>query len=160
MGNLDDKFYENAVDILNNSGECDFAGKTPALILPKEREGHWREKYSKLLFSKIENGEIKARYLFSLLVAREKILEYPKEDIEKILENWEKVLQYDNLDLRFVNHKDFESCIVGEDKAIITTEPVIDENLEERKRIFNELFESASSNHMEVIEDIRKEVGG
>lgn len=165
-----ESFYEAATLIVGESDEARFAAKTPTLILPEERVNEWRSRYYDTLITKIRDGKIIAKYLFSLPPTRDRILELAREDRRKamdVLNEWKRLLDYNNLDLRYVEHQDFISCVIGEKHTLIGWKDpslktgaatVLSNEISFYREVFNEIFKKASTDHRRVIQDLRDRI--
>ncbi|PKP56742.1 MAG: hypothetical protein CVT89_05670 [Candidatus Altiarchaeales archaeon HGW-Altiarchaeales-2] len=117
-------FYKKAIIIVNETYFFGGAAKTPALILPSERATKERKEYYEALMKKIKEGEIFVEYLFSLPRTEEAIIEYVRKNgrngWEEIKKDWMGLVdRCANVALRYVEHDDFISCIIGDHHTLI-----------------------------------------
>lgn len=166
-------FYKKAVDIVNETYFFGGAAKTPALILPSERETKERKEYYDALMKKIKKDEIFVEYLFSLPRTEEAIIEYVKKKgkkgWEEIKKNWMGLVsRWATVALRYVEHEDFISCIIGDhhtligwkgnkDKRIIGITYMTD-GMPFYRDVFDEIFKTGSNAHLEAIQSIEKKL--
>lgn len=176
LGN--ESFYRKAIEIVKESKFFRGAAKTPVLILPSERTTKERKEYYDALIKRIrerntEDNFFYVKYLFSLPRTEEAIIEEVRkngksawEEIKKewmeLANNWTKV------ELRYVDHEDFISCIIGdhhtligwkggEDKRIIAITYLTNE-MSFYKDVFDEIHQKGSNAHKEAIEKIEKKL--
>jgi len=169
----DEAFYNKAIIIVNETYFFGGATKTPALILPSERATKERKEYYEALMKKIKEGEIFVEYLFSLPRTEEAIIEYVKKNgrggWEDIKKNWiELVDRWATVALRYVEHDDFISCIIGDhhtligwkgdkDKRIIGI-TYMTNDMSFYRTLFDEIFATGSNAHLEAIQRIEDEL--
>ena len=114
----EDEFYRAASIIARKSIEGKFATKSPALLLPSEHKDGIREAYYQALLKRIKNQKQKTDYLFSLPYLKSELRKMPKKETEKILNWWQILLTYKNLDLR-LSEAAFDPCIIGDMQILV-----------------------------------------
>ncbi len=165
-------FYKKAIQIVNESKVFRGAAKTPALILPSERESPERKEYCDALMKKIKGGNIKVKYLFSLPRTEEEIITGTNasgvEQWEEIRREWQELIRYKNVDLRWVDHDDFISCIIGNHHTLIGWKGLEDRKISAITYLNNEMcfykdsfdmiFEKASNDNEKAINRIENKL--
>ena len=164
-------FYKKAIIIVNETYFFRGAAKTPALILPSERAGKERKEYYNALIEKINKGEINVEYLFSLPRTEEAIIEYVRKNgkngWEEIKKDWDELVDA-TVSLRYIEHDDFISCIIGDhhtligwkggkDKKIIGI-TYMTNGMSFYKNLFDEIFATGSNAHLEAIQSIEEKL--
>jgi hypothetical protein len=160
-----DSFYEKGREIVDKSTNLRLASKTPALIVPSEREGYFRKRYFNALVSAINSRDRKVRYLFCLPTTEEMLINIAgshPEELEKIFEDFINLLSFDNLDLRYTLSEDFVSCIIGDDEVIFLWKSPVTKrasgvtsfkgnNMSPIKDMYDILFEDATPIERDVV---------
>ncbi len=155
------EFYKQAADMAKKSKDAKFATKSPALLLPSEQKGKGREDYYKNLLSRAKNGKAKTKYLFSMPYLVSELRKLNRKEIESVLKQWEVLLTYNGLDIRFTEES-FDSCIIGDTQVLLkdgTKRFLITEQFSKAPEIiknFNSIFSKASKDHKQAIEKLRK----
>ena len=154
-------FYRLASEVARQSKTGRFAAKSPALLLPSEQLGEHREIYYGSLLHRLKNQKSRTQYLFSLPHLRSELNKLPKADAEKVLNWWELLLSYKNLEIRFTEDS-FNSCIIG-DNHILTKEGtkrfLLSPDFSKSADIirhFDSHFKKASVKHKDMIKELRK----
>ncbi len=166
-------FYKRAISIVNETYFFGGAAKTPALIIPSERATKERKEYYEVLMKKIKEDKIFVEYLFSLPRTEDVIIEYVKKNgkngWEEIKKSWmELTSHWETVALRYVEHDDFISCIIGDhhtligwkgdkDKRIIGI-TYMTNGMSFYRSLFDKIFETGSNAHLEAIERIEEKL--
>ncbi|PIZ32167.1 MAG: hypothetical protein COY41_01545, partial [Candidatus Altarchaeum sp. CG_4_10_14_0_8_um_filter_32_851] len=122
---------------------------------------------------KINKGEINVEYLFSLPRTEEAIIEYVRKNgkngWEEIKKDWEELVdRCATVSLRYIEHDDFISCIIGDhhtligwkggkDKRIIGI-TYMTNGMSFYKNLFDEIFATGSNAHLEAIQSIEEKL--
>jgi len=166
-------YYNKATDIVKNTYFLRVAARTLELILPSEREKPERKEYYEALIKKIKEGKIFVEYLFSLPETEKAIIEYVKKNggdgWEEIKKDWMGLADMcATVALRYVEHDDFISGIIGDhhtligwtgdgDKRIIGI-TYITNDMSFYTTLFDEIIATGSNAHLEAIQRIEDEL--
>jgi len=166
-------FYKKAIIIVNETYFFGGAAKTPALILLSERATKERKEYYEVLMKKIKEDKIFVEYLFSLPRTEEAIIKYVRKNgkngWEDIKKNWmELISHWATVALRYVEHDDFISCIIGDHHTLIGWKGDKDKRIVGitymtngmpfYRALFDEIFATGSNAHLEAIQSIEEKL--
>ena len=109
------KYYQRLREVVTASPHLKIMARRGILFLPSRRVDVWRRRYYETLLEKIKGGT-KVEYLLSLDSFMEALRE--KESIDEVIEEVEKILEYENADVRYVE-KEGGSMVVSASKVLL-----------------------------------------
>ena len=160
-------YYDMAGKFLKDSRIFYVYCKTPSIFMSSQRV-HEEQKRFYQIFLKALKRDIDIRYVFSLSLVKEDILNVARKDKREglsILDEWNEVSENPKIQLRFIEDKNPFSFLVYDEKTIfLAVYPdknkrgiIIFDNKEVPffREFFDQVFAKASNNNKKVIEGIK-----